>query len=176
MNDKTLGAYERNESPDYADGGVAAALIEQEAEEPTAEVRELRSAIARELARGNALQDALDAAPDAMTAREHLDAAWEAAHVPADGIIPEGRMFLDRGSAGVVVVGAAGHDLESRGSSWERRLVDPPAPARPEGAEELEDLLSDWFGENDDPDQSNRDLADHLIRKGVRVVTEEDPR
>ncbi len=32
MNDKTLGAYERHESPDYADGGVAAALIEKEAE------------------------------------------------------------------------------------------------------------------------------------------------
>lgn len=32
MTDKTLGAYERHESPDYADGGVAAALIEKEAE------------------------------------------------------------------------------------------------------------------------------------------------
>lgn len=73
MTDKTLGAYTRHESPDYADGGVTAALIEQEAEEPTAEVRELRSVLAREVARGNALQDALDAAeshpltPDAIT-------------------------------------------------------------------------------------------------------------
>ncbi|WME22120.1 hypothetical protein [Brachybacterium sp. GU-2] len=31
--DEPLGAYTRHESPDYADGGVAAALIEKEAEE-----------------------------------------------------------------------------------------------------------------------------------------------
>ena len=102
MNGKTLGVYKRTtpdpdettgealarlqaemtrlldevdaELRDEADGGVAAALIEQEAEQHDAtEVRELRSALARELARGNALQDALDAAesrpltPDAIT-------------------------------------------------------------------------------------------------------------
>lgn len=104
--------------------------------------------------------------PYAMTAREHLDAAWEAAHVPADGIIPEGRMFLDRGTAGVVVVGAAGNDLASRGSSWERRLVDPPTPARPEGAEEIEALLTGSYAEP-------RYVADFLAEHGVRVVTEE---
>lgn len=101
MTDKTLGEYKRTtpdpdettgealarlqatltrlldeadaELRDEADGGVAAALIEKEVEQPDAEVRELRSALARELARGNALQDALDAAesrpltPDAIT-------------------------------------------------------------------------------------------------------------
>jgi hypothetical protein len=30
MTDKTLGAYQRHEAPDYADGGVTAALIEEE--------------------------------------------------------------------------------------------------------------------------------------------------
>ena len=109
MNDKTLGVYKRTtpdpdettgealarlqaemtrlldeadaELRDEADGGVAAALIEKEAEQHDAtEVRELRSALARELARGNALQDALDAAdprpltPDGFV-REILTAA-----------------------------------------------------------------------------------------------------
>ena len=35
--DEPLGAYERHESPDYADGGVAAALIEKEADTRTRE-------------------------------------------------------------------------------------------------------------------------------------------
>lgn len=119
--------------------------------------------------------------PDTMTAREYLDAAWEAAYVPADGIIPEGCMFLDRGTAGVVVVGAAGKDLASRGSSWERRLVDPPAPARPEGAEELGELIGTWTASEDIapaqlPTGSLATLADFLAQRGVRVVGGEDPR
>ena len=56
-----------------------------------------------------------------------------------------------------------------------KRILTAAFTVRPEGAEEIEDLLADWFGENDDPDQSNRDLADYLVRKGVRVVTEEQP-
>lgn len=117
MNDKTLGEYKRTtpdpdettgealarlqatltrlldeadaELRDEADGGVAAALIEQEAEQQTAEVRELRSALAREIARGNALQDALDATesrpltPDAIT-DEMVDRAMDV-YIHAEG-------------------------------------------------------------------------------------------
>ena len=118
MNDKSLGAYERHESPDYADGGVAAALIEKEAEEPNAEVRELRSALAREVARGNALQDALDAAdprpltPDAIT----------------DEMVKRGESYMK--SRPWTVSGLL-----------RAALTEPPA--RPEGAEDIEVLLFD---------------------------------
>ena len=105
-----------------------------------------------------------------MTARELLDAAWEAAHVPEDGIIPEGCMFLDRGTAGVVVVGAAGNDLASRGSSWERRLVDPPTPKRPEGAEEWEDWLIDNLDHEALSDQQIEDLANRIAQRALAEV------
>lgn len=134
-----LGKYTRTApDPDDMDGGVAAALIEKEAEEPTSEVRELREALAREVARGNALQDALDAAPHAMTAREHLDAAWEAAHVPADGMIHAGAEYVarkrEREVRGPFTTGATIPDTDPSGV-LRRRLLDPPAPARPEWAD-----------------------------------------
>lgn len=176
MSDKTLGAYERHESPDYADGGVAAALIEKEAEEPNAEVRELRSALAREVARGNALQDTLDATPAAMTARELLDAAWEAAHVPADGMIPAGAEYVarkrEREVRGPFTTGATIPDTDPSGV-LRRRLLDPPAPARPEGAEKIEAYMRELVASH--PEDHYGELADHLASRGVRAPENGDP-
>lgn len=129
----TVGPLAAGILTDYdMDGGVAAALIEKEAEQPTGEVRELRSALAREIARGNALQDALDVAAlsvaaDAMTAREHLDAAWEAAYEPECGNVPKGAWFLTKSTTGVNVRVAT----EAFGAHGVR-LLDSPTPARPE--------------------------------------------
>ena len=139
-----------------ADGGGAAALIEKEVEQPDAEVRELRSALARELARGNALQDALDAAesrpltPDAIT----------------DEMVGRGRTAYPSGSDRLIraILTAA--------------LTDPPA--RPEGAEKIDGIVEDWMNTLDeDPALGEADdrgsLADFLAEHGVRVVTEEKP-
>ena len=149
--DEPLGAYTRHESPDYADGGVAAALIEKEAEQQTAEVRELRAALSREIARGNALQDALDATesrpltPDAIT-----DEMVERAQSE----------LLDR--AGLYV---------SRSSI--RDVLTAALTQRPEGAEEIERLIREANREGDGVADK---LADRLASRGVRVVGEGDPR
>ena len=153
MTDKTLGAYTRHESPDYADGGVTAALIEQEAEEPTAEVRELRSVLAREVARGNALQDALDAAeshpltPDAITDEmvKRARVAWLGADInlTPDGFVRE-------------ILTAA--------------LTEPPA--RPEGAEDIEALVDAWKLHA----EPRPTLPDFLAEHGVRVVSKDGAR
>ena len=182
MNDKTLGMYKRTtpdpdettgealarlqaemtrlldeadaELRDEADGGVAAALIEQEVEQPDAEVRELRSALARELARGNALQDALDAAesrpltPDAIT-DEMVERARNAPSF--DGrLSPTHRLVREMLTAA---------------------LTEPPA--RPEGAEEVERLIetSPWHLAG-----SCSAEADWLAEHGVRVVSADGAR
>lgn len=179
MTDKTLGEYKRTtpdpdettgealarlqaeltrlldeadaELRDEADGGVAAALIEKEAEE-------------------NDAAEARTLTPDAMTAREHLDAAWEAAHVPADGIIPAGAGYLWRSSTtGRVVQGVPDVEDASAGTGGivERRLLDP---ARPEGAEEIERLIREANREGEGVADK---LADRLASRGFRVVTED---
>ena len=174
MTDKTLGAYKRTtpdpdettgealarlqaemmrlldeadaELRDEADGGVAAALIEKEAEEPTAEVRELRSVLAREVARGNALQDALDAAaprpltPDAIT----------------DEMVERGRSAYWGPTYGGSVVGRVRAILTAA-------LTEPPA--RPEGAERWEDFLIDALDYQALTDQQITDLADRIAEE-----------
>ena len=175
MNDKTLGVYKRTTSDpdettgealarlqaemtrlldeadaelrDEADGGVAAALIEQEAEQHDAtEVRELRSALARELARGNALQDALDAAdprpltPDAIT----------------DEMVERGRSAYWGPTYGGSVVGRVRAILTAA-------LTEPPA--RPEGAERWEDFLIDALDYQALTDQQITDLADRIAEE-----------
>ena len=166
MTDKTLGEYKRTtpdpdettgealarlqaeltrlldeadaELRDEADGGVAAALIEKEVEQPDAEVRELRSALARELARGNALQDALDAAgPRPLT--------------PTDEMVERGRSAYWGPTFG--------------GSVEERVLAILTAaltePTRPEGAEKVEAVLHQyWSG-----DINGDDLADRIAEE-----------
>ena len=145
-----LGKYTRTTpDPDDMDGGVTAALIEKEVEQPDAEVRELRSALARELARGNALQDALDAAgprpltPDAIT-DEMVERYWAAMKDPGSNYDEAVRRAL-----------AAA-------------LTEPPA--RPEAVEDIVALLDDYGMD----DFEERDLlAEWLAERGVRVVTED---
>lgn len=63
------------------------------------------------------------------TAREALEAAWELAHVPEDGIIPAMRMHLRRNREdGRLFMSRAGTDMEATNSHSERRLIDPPTP------------------------------------------------
>ena len=180
MTDKTLGAYKRTtpdpdettgealarlqaemtrlldeadaELRDEAYGGVTAALIEQEVEQPDAEVRELRSALAHELARGNALQDALDAAgprpltPDAIT-DEMVERAAHALHEEMGGMPDEFEvMHLDAARAALTAA-----------------LTEPPA--RPEGAERWEDFLIDSLDYQALTDQQITDLADRIAEE-----------
>ena len=174
MNGKTLGVYKRTtpdpdettgealarlqaemtrlldeadaELRDEADGGVAAALIEKEVEQPDAEVRELRSALARELARGNALQDALDAAaprpltPDAIT-DEMVERARNAPSF-------DGRLSPTPELVREMLTAA---------------LTEPPA--RPEGAERWEDFLIDALDYQALTDQQITDLADRIAEE-----------
>ena len=174
MTDKTLGAYKRTtpdpdettgealarlqaemtrlldeadaELRDEADGGVTAALIEKEVEQPDAEVRELRSVLARELARGNALQDALDAAgprpltPDAIT----------------DEMVERGRSAYWGPTYGGSVVGRVRAILAAA-------LAEPPT--RPEGAERWEDFLIDSLDYQALTDQQIADLADRIAEE-----------
>ena len=114
-----------------------------------------------------------------LTAREHLDAAWEAAHVPSDGIIPAGAAYLMRSNrTGRVVTPtgdwAAPADLPASETWGERRLLDPPAPSRPEGAEEIEAYMREMVASH--PEDHYGELADHLASRGVRVVTEKEAR
>ena len=172
MNDKTLGAYKRTtpdpdettgealarlqaemtrlldeadaELRDEADGGVTAALIEKEVEQPDAEVRELRSALARELARGNALQDALDAAgPRPLTPDAITDEVVERARAEA---------------------GAWGHQVSDVGMRHVLTAALTEPPARPEGAEKVEAVLHEyWSGDIDGDDLADR-IAEEMNR------------
>lgn len=65
----------------------------------------------------------------ATTAREALEAAWELAHVPEDGIIPAMSMHIRRSrEGGRFFMSRAGTDVEATNSYSERRLIDPPTP------------------------------------------------
>ena len=164
MNDKTLGVYKRTTPDpdettgealarlqaemtrllDEADGGVTAALIEKEVEQPDAEVRELRSALARELARGNALQDALAAAesrpltPDAITD--------EMVRRGAQAETPAGTRYLRPHEVLEVLTAAL------------------TEPTRPKGAEKVEAVLHQyWSGDIDGDDLADR-IAEEMNR------------
>lgn len=110
---------------------------------------------------------------DTMTAREHLDAAWEAAYVPEDGIIPARAEYIVKYSNGrmsgpflsPLQVGAHG--------TIERRLLDPPAPARPEGAEEIERLLTEGLGDFSPPTTPEA-IADLLAVRGLRAARRDE--
>lgn len=116
--------------------------------------------------------DALRAAqPRPLTARERLDAAWEAAHVPTDGIIPKGAEYVERyGDGSFYGPLTSGGGLRADRGVLERRLLDPPS--RSEGAEELEAVLRDEWSFSDE--DAFADLAERLASRGVRVVSEDD--
>ena len=139
-----LGKYTRTTlDPDDMDGGVTAALIEKEAEEPNAEVRDLRSALARELARGNALQDALDAAESRPL-------------TPTDEMVERGRSAYWGPTYG-------GSVDERVRAILTAALTEPPA--RPEGAERWEDFLIDALDYQALTDQQITDLADRIAEE-----------
>lgn len=104
-----------------------------------------------------------------LTAREHLDAAWDAAHAPEDGMIPVGAGYLYRLEDGRVMQGGpAAFPREAvKGSGVERRLLDPPAPAPPEGSEALSGLIRDYYAQG-----AVEKLADYLALNGARVEEE----
>lgn len=63
------------------------------------------------------------------TAREALEAAWELAHEPEDGIIPANSTHLRRDREdGRLFMSRAGTDLEATDSYSEHRFIDPPTP------------------------------------------------
>lgn len=120
-----------------------------------------------------------------LTAREHLDAAWSAGYVPADGIISARTPFLFRANDGgryrVSMSNGAPKDLPVLSSVGERRLLDEPTPKRPEGAEAVESVLADLddFG-GDVPAPTvtyaqRARLADLLAEHGVRVTEDGAP-
>ena len=173
MNDKTLGEYKRMtpdpdettgealarlqaemmrlldeadaDLRDEADGGVTAALIEKEVERPDAGVRDLRSALARELARGNALQDALDAAESRPLTPD--DITDEMVRRGAQAETPAGTRYLRPHEVLEVLTAAL------------------TEPTRPEGAERWEDFLIDALDYQALTDQQITDLADRIAEE-----------
>jgi len=120
----------------------------------------------------------------AMTARDHLDAAWEAAYVPEDGVIPARSRYISRDRIGKTYVVHGWHVTQPAvAEGLERRLLDPPTPKRPDGAEEIESALrgelSNLIDENGrfhgSIDGING-LADRLASRGVRVTETEETR
>ena len=63
------------------------------------------------------------------TAREALEAAWELAHEPEDGIIPANSTHLRRNREdGRLFMSRVGSDIEATDSYSEHRCIDPPTP------------------------------------------------
>ena len=112
---------------------------------------------------------------DAMTAREHLDSAWAKAH--ETDAIPAGAGYVtkwDNGDVEAVLEGSL-HGKPSRGPVFKRRLLDPPAPARPEGAEELDEFVDRSIRGCSDitSPETVRAISDGLAESGVRVTGSE---
>ena len=63
------------------------------------------------------------------TAREALDAAWELAYEPEDGVIPANAWHIRRSrSNGDFLLAHSGPAVHAGGIHAERRLLDPPEP------------------------------------------------
>lgn len=164
----------------------------EQAEKERDEARAEAESLSRQL--HDAQQDAdmsraeMEAESRPLTARENLAALWESAHRPVGGRIPAGTAIITRSDHGngdvrYQTLEATGRDLPDEGRTLERnypygpedgeeyRLLDPPA--RPEGAEELAEVIDGLF--TGDEGIYADDLADSLARCGVRVVGEEQP-
>ena len=100
---------------------------------------------------------------ESLTAREHMEKAWEKAH--ETDVIPAGAAFIRRGSGGSIEVDLDGYtyEMKARSTFSERRLLDPPpVPKRPEGAEEWEDWLIEAMPHESMPDEDIALLADRI--------------
>ena len=100
------------------------------------------------------------------TAREHLDAAWDAAHTPEDGMIPAETEYIVWFRPGTYAVRETGAEPISAESAFTRRLLDPPAPGP---AEQLRALLAAYRGQDADADDYEGRLSVYLARHGARV-------
>ena len=182
--ERALASAEFDAATHLADRDAA----EEERDEAVQERDELRQTRRRLLGKVDQLEVKLrdsgggGQAP-ALTAREHLQLAWKVAYVPADGVIPAGAAYLMRSNRTGRVVTPTGDwaapvDLPASEAWGERRLLDPPTPSRPDGAEEIEAVLRDeWtFSDEDGGEDAFADLAERLASRGVRVVTEEEAR
>lgn len=146
---------------------------EKELVDPIRELGRVRSELARMKERAKQAEAERDEMR-AMTARDHLAAAWGAAYVPGDGIIPAGAEYMEKYRSGSFFGPRTdGGKLVADGGSTERRLLDEPTPKRPEGAAELEAILAgSWPLDREGLSAAANDLA----LNGVRVTTEGDPR
>lgn len=106
------------------------------------------------------------------TPRELLDAVWEAAYVPEDGIIPKGSEYITR-FRNETVTGpyVAWEDHASAAPDGERRLLDPPTPKRPDGAETFDPIVDAAIRGHSEitaPDVVHA-ISDALAEEGVRA-------
>ena len=110
---------------------------------------------------------------ESMTAREHLDAAWEKAH--ETDAIPAGAGCITKWGDGSFSADPAGftRDRLAKFLGTERRLLDPPAPQRPEGAEEIERLLTEGLGDFSPP-ATPEAIADLLAVRGLRAARRDE--
>ena len=106
-------------------------------------------------------------ATKALSPREHLDAAYEAAAEPEDGRVREGESTIYRDSDGKLYVTERWNFAPS--SLGRYRLIDPRT--RPEGAEALDDKVNTAVrGLDLTTEAGRRALADALASDGVTAA------
>lgn len=112
-----------------------------------------------------------------LTAREHLDAAWDAAYEP-EGHIPARTPMIVRtvgtGELHTEHAGGRGASAETwMGETliWERRLLDTPEPARDPEAEKLDPTITAAIRGHSDITSPTvvHAIADALADEGVRA-------
>lgn len=108
------------------------------------------------------------------TPREAYEAAWDLAYVlPEDAVIPAGTPYIVRwhdGGLNILPEGVS-HEVHAHVDQYDCRLLDAPAPARPEGAEEIESQIEAWVLSEDGAalDAKHlRTLADRIAREAGR--------
>lgn len=112
-------------------------------------IRELEADLARARSAVEVQVQRVKELAEIKTTREYLDLAWDAAHVPADGMIHEGEEFLCKDENGIrqPALGTASHSLPADLLRIERRLLDPRVEPTEEDLyrKELEDKgLAEW--------------------------------
>lgn len=158
------------------DGGVAAALIEEEAEQRACP----------DLDAHWRLDEAMDRAEKAEQERDEARANaynWEATaeEWKKRALAAESRPLMPEVTDEMVERYWAA--MKNPGSNYDEAVRSALAaaltePTRPDGAEEIEAVLRDeWtFSDEDGGEDAFADLAERLASRGVRVVTEEEGR